>query len=113
MSLVGGMQYVWGEDITSVTPPDLSWAPLRSVGPTPPAGNVLDVPDWSYITPGSDVINESWRISAGFDYLLGRRMSTYFRYNYYQFTDYANNANNGNGGSGTAHLFLGGVSATF
>ena len=112
LTLNGGLQYVWGSDITLVSAPDLSYNPLKNNAANG-GGYAFTVPDWSYITPGSDVINESWRITTGFDYQFTERVGTYFRYNYYSFTDFGNNAGNGNGGTGDAHLFLGGMSAVF
>ncbi len=62
----------------------------------------------TYLPGASDVLTETTRLSAGFDYLLRDGISTYFRYSYYNWNDKA-----GNGESGTANLFLTGITATF
>jgi len=56
----------------------------------------------------SDVIVETTRLSAGVDYWLSERIECYFRYNYFDYEDGSVGFN-----SGTAHMFLGGVAATF
>ena len=109
VSLLGSVEYVRGEDKTMPKAPDIAYNPLKNADGT----YAFVTPDWSYITPGSDVSNETWRATAGVDYELSRRVSTFFRYNLYRFADYAGNEGNGNGGTGTAHLFLGGMTAMF
>jgi opacity protein-like surface antigen len=54
------------------------------------------------------VSNQTYRVSAGVDYRLRPRVTTYFRYNYYDFGDLATGVT-----SGTTHLFLAGMSATY
>ena len=59
--------------------------------------------------PGySAVINDLYRLSAGFDYLVGPRVDAFFRYNFYDIIDSTADYN-----SGTAHMFLAGLSGTF
>ncbi|MHB8863039.1 MAG: hypothetical protein ACYC6N_11585 [Pirellulaceae bacterium] len=59
--------------------------------------------------PGySAVLNDIYRLTAGFDYMIRPRIDAYFRYNFYDFVDDANAYN-----SGTAHMFLAGLSGTF
>jgi hypothetical protein len=59
--------------------------------------------------PGySAVVNNVYRVTAGFDYLIRPRIDAFFRYNFYDFVDDTSTYN-----SGVAHMFLGGVSGTF
>ena len=59
--------------------------------------------------PGySAVINDIWRVSAGFDYLIRPRIDAFVRYNFYDIIDSTDSYN-----SGVAHMVLGGLSGTF
>jgi len=60
------------------------------------------------LSGASDVLVETTRLNAGFDYELREGVNTYFQYSYYNYDDKA-----GNGNSGTANMFLGGLSATY
>lgn len=65
-------------------------------------------PDWSGLPDLSDVIVETTRITAGVDYLVSDGITCYFRYNYFDYEDKSVDRN-----SGTAHMFLGGLAATY
>ena len=56
----------------------------------------------------SKVSVDTCRVSAGIDYLIRRNLSTYVRYNYYNYGDTVTTYN-----AGTAHMLLGGMSASF
>ncbi len=59
--------------------------------------------------PGySAVINDLYRLSAGFDYLIRPQIDVFVRYNFYDVIDSTADYN-----SGTAHMFLAGLSGTF
>ena len=72
--------------------------------PPTPAGAVPynDIPTYSAVA------TEIWRITAGGDYMVRQNVNVYFRYNLYNYDDF-NMAYN----TGTAHMFLGGLTATF
>jgi hypothetical protein len=54
------------------------------------------------------VSENTYHVSAGVDYVLGPRVTTFFRYNYYDFGDLATALQ-----SGTVNMFLVGMSAVF
>jgi hypothetical protein len=64
--------------------------------------------DLSALPALSDTIVETTRISAGIDWLMTERISSFFRYNYYDYNDESAAYN-----SGTANMFLGGLTAIF
>ncbi|MCY2991101.1 MAG: hypothetical protein NTY19_24965 [Planctomycetota bacterium] len=95
LTLTGGLEYVHGRNaITSVPTP---------TGVTPsysdPAYNLA-----SY----SRVDINTWRLSAGVDYLLRQRISSYFRYNYFDYGDATQSYN-----SGTTSNVLAGLTGTY
>ena len=53
-------------------------------------------------------MNDIYRITAGFDYLIRPQIDAFVRYNFYDFVDDTDAYN-----SGVAHMLLGGVSGTF
>lgn len=95
ISLVGGMEFVRAKDAFK--------------DPSSPGLSLTFLPG------ASDVIVETWRLTAGVDYLLSRRSSVYFRYIYYDYNDksFARTASDPDPNSGTSNMFLGGLSATF
>lgn len=84
----GGYGYVWGNNLITNNPS--------------PAGA-----DWSTIPVATreDVITH--KINSGVDYAWRERVSLYFRYNFFDFVDLTGPQ------SGVAHMFLGGVNASF
>jgi hypothetical protein len=71
------------------------------------APEVYATDDWTQLPSFSDVIVETTRLSAGFDYLISRRISCYFRYVYFDYNDKTAEFN-----SGTSNGVLAGVSAS-
>ena len=63
---------------------------------------------WPEIAESARDEMDSIRLSAGFDYLLGRCASSYFRYNYLEYDDAVRTYNDG-----AAHLFLAGLSGRY
>ena len=53
-------------------------------------------------------MNDIYRVTAGFDYMIRPRIDTFVRYNFYDFIGDTQAYN-----SGVAHMFLAGLSGTF
>ena len=90
LTFTGDFEYVRGLNVITSTP-----APTGAAVP-------FDLGQYSLVSVNT------YRVSAGVDYLWRPRVTTYFRYNYYNFGDLATGLQ-----TGEAHMFLGGVSATF
>ncbi|MHB1037377.1 MAG: hypothetical protein ACYC35_22535 [Pirellulales bacterium] len=97
LTLTQGFEYVRGLNVITDTP-------------TPAGAISYDNPPAPYAPLGSysRVSVETFRISAGADYLWRPGISTYVRYNWYDYGDLSAAFN-----SGQAHMFLGGVTAVF
>jgi hypothetical protein len=110
LSLTGGFEYMHGINaITSIPDGTVLVSAPGTTAATPYPDNVTgqsvsyaDIPGYSRVTI------DSYRVSAGLDYLLRRNMSTFFRYNYYDYRDETMAWN-----SGTSHMFLGGLTGTY
>jgi hypothetical protein len=63
---------------------------------------------WPEIAEVTQDVIELVRISAGFDYLLNRGFTSYFRYNFFDYEDELRTYN-----SGTANMFLAGLSGVY
>jgi hypothetical protein len=97
LTLRGDFEYVNGLNSVNVTP-----TPAGAVSYSNPSAP--DQPLGSY----SLASVRTFRFSAGMDYLIRPRMTTYFRYNYFDFADLSTGLT-----SGQAHMLLGGLSAVF
>ena len=75
---------------------------------TPATGPVGATTPYTDLPGYSAVVNDIYRITAGFDYMIRPRIDAYFRYNFYDFIDDTATYN-----SGEAHMFLAGLSGTF
>ena len=60
------------------------------------------------IAAASEVEIDTYRVSAGVDYVISDGVSVYFRYNFYDYLDQTAAYN-----TGEAHMFLGGLTAIF
>lgn len=89
LSFNGGIEYVRGVDVISNIPDN-------------GAISYSDIPGYSKVSV------DTCRVSAGVDYLIRRNLTTYVRYNYYNYGDTVTAYN-----AGTAHMLLGGLTATF
>ena len=93
VSFNGGIEYVHGVDVISNIPNNTTLgAPI----------SYSDIPGYSKVSV------DTCRVSAGVDYLIRRNLTTYVRYNYYNYGDTVTAYN-----AGTAHMLLGGLTATF
>lgn len=102
LTLTGSVEWVRGKnrfDSPSPDPYDLS--------PTGTPGFPV-TPDWSDLPDYSDVLVQTTRVSAGVDWQLTCSVTSYFRYIYFDYEDKSVDRN-----SGTAHMFLGGLAATY
>jgi hypothetical protein len=104
LTLTGGAECVWSSNAFVNTPQTYTVDSYTGVGNTTTPTNVdmSDLPSYSRV----DV--RTWRLSAGYDYLLRQNMSTFFRYNYFDYGDYATTYN-----AGQSHMFLAGLSGTY
>jgi hypothetical protein len=89
LSFNGGIEYVRGVNVISNIPNN-------------GAISYSDIPGYSKVSV------DTCRVSAGVDYLIRRNLTTYFRYNYYNYGDTVTAYD-----AGTAHMVLGGLTATF
>ncbi len=97
-----GTSYAWTP--TTILKGDVEWVRGKNQFFAPsPAGT-----DLTLLPFFSDVIVETTRLSAGVDWLLTDRISTYFRYVYFDYDDRSVGFN-----SGTSHMLLGGLAAAF
>jgi hypothetical protein len=64
--------------------------------------------DWSALPSYSNVIAETWRYNAGFDFLWRKSFNWFLRYNYFEYDDKTVNSN-----SGTLQTLLAGASAKY
>ena len=95
LTLIGQFEYVHGVN-TYATPPS---------PPSPPNPAGVDFSD----LPGYSAVSiETYRVAAGFDYLLRAGMSTFVRYNFYDFSDLAQGVY-----TGQSHMVLAGLTGTF
>ncbi|MHB1037375.1 MAG: hypothetical protein ACYC35_22545 [Pirellulales bacterium] len=96
LTLTQGFEYVRGLNVITDTPT--------------PAGAISydNPPGYDSLGSYSRVSVETFRISAGVDYLWRPGISTYFRYNWYDYGDLSAAYN-----SGQSHMFLGGLTAVF
>jgi len=96
--LTGDVEWVRGRNTFAAPAPDQA---LSTTG-------AVITPDWSDLPSYSAVIVETTRLSAGVDWLMSNRISSYFRYVLYDYEDATMSLN-----SGTAHGFLAGLDASF
>lgn len=104
LTLTGGAEYVWGTNVFVNNPQTYTVDTYTNVGNNTTTTDV----DMSDLPSYSRVALRTWRLSAGWDYLVRRNVSTFFRYNYYDFGDLADLYN-----AGQSHMFLAGLTGTY
>jgi hypothetical protein len=99
---VGG-RYAWTERLSLIS--GIEWVRGRNIFSVPAS---MTGADWALLTDLTDVIVETVRYNAGFDYELTQGVACYFRYSYFDYEDLSLALN-----SGTSHFFLAGVTASY